>query len=375
MDEYDEEVFGPSGRRMRFAALAKKFHSCDDEDDDALGQARSRSPLKSAPQSPSRASGYSSPLKSAPQSPSRASRYNSPFKDADVTREIDVDEELAGIEEEKEQRLKHQAASPRPFTVTKDMAKDPAFLKSLKAQGYEESSSKSKLVYDFNKPQQQQQQQREEVSGRQAILSSPTRSVMAPRPSSPYKPHPLQFVSPHVAAAVAAAEKTNSPVQMAKRPVSPTKAQASPARVSQPALPVSRPPKPVRTWAAVETESTSESEAEKKAPTWRTEATLHLNATPKSRPQPPPPAPPSPPKPVQANQQQRNELTDTASRRSMVEKRSMFEQQTTTSPSPAKVDPAMLSMSERRALFEKNRTVPKPIARFGESVTPLMLSR
>merc|ERR1719229_876921 len=38
------------------------------------------------------------------------------------------------------------------------------------------------------------------------------------------------------------------------------------------------------------------------------------------------------------------------------------------------VDPAMLSMSQRRALFEKNRTAPKPVARFGDAVTPSMLN-
>ena len=39
------------------------------------------------------------------------------------------------------------------------------------------------------------------------------------------------------------------------------------------------------------------------------------------------------------------------------------------------VDPAMMPMSERKKLFEKNRTVPTPIARFGESVTPAMLQK
>jgi hypothetical protein len=38
------------------------------------------------------------------------------------------------------------------------------------------------------------------------------------------------------------------------------------------------------------------------------------------------------------------------------------------------VDPALLSLTDRKALFEKNRTVPTPVARFGESVTPAMLA-
>ena len=44
-------------------------------------------------------------------------------------------------------------------------------VKSLKAQGYEESSSKSKLVYDFKKKTES-------------------------RDSSPYKPDPMQFIRP-----------------------------------------------------------------------------------------------------------------------------------------------------------------------------------
>ena len=35
----------------------------------------------------------------------------------------------------------------------------------------------------------------------------------------------------------------------------------------------------------------------------------------------------------------------------------------------------MLPLSQRKALFEKIKSVPKPIARFGESVTPAMLSK
>jgi len=38
-------------------------------------------------------------------------------------------------------------------------------------------------------------------------------------------------------------------------------------------------------------------------------------------------------------------------------------------------DPALLSMSERKALFERNNSVPIPVARFGESVTPAMLQK
>jgi len=38
-------------------------------------------------------------------------------------------------------------------------------------------------------------------------------------------------------------------------------------------------------------------------------------------------------------------------------------------------DPALLSMSERKALFERYNSLPIPVARFGESVTPAMLQK
>jgi len=38
------------------------------------------------------------------------------------------------------------------------------------------------------------------------------------------------------------------------------------------------------------------------------------------------------------------------------------------------VDPAMMTMAERRKLFEKNKDVPKIMGRFGDSVTPAMIA-
>ena len=58
----------------------------------------------------------------------------------------------------------------------KNSEQNPDFVKSLKAQGYEESQSQSKLVYDFKKK-----------------TDSPTTQQ---RDSSPYKPNPLQFIRP-----------------------------------------------------------------------------------------------------------------------------------------------------------------------------------
>merc|ERR1712155_314732 len=58
---------------------------------------------------------------------------------------------------------------------------------------------------------------------------------------------------------------------------------------------------------------------------------------------------------------------------SVSKKREMFESGAHVTPEADKPDPAMMPLSQRKALFEKNKSVPTPIARFGESVTPAML--
>merc|ERR1719361_2546933 len=60
---------------------------------------------------------------------------------------------------------------------------------------------------------------------------------------------------------------------------------------------------------------------------------------------------------------------------SVTKKREMFEAGAQLTPEAEKPDPAMMSLSQRKALFEKNKSVPTPIARFGESVTPAMLAK
>ena len=84
--------------------------------------------------------------------------------------------------------------------------------------------------------------------------------------------------------------------------------------------------------------------------------------TPKAAP------PPPPPKPAMSEP-----MTDTASRRSMAEKWSMFENQSSPEKNQEEIEPTMLPLSERIKLFNKNRTAPKPVARFGDAVTPSML--
>lgn len=150
---------------------------------------------------------------------------------------------------------------------------------------------------------------------------SPTRmaSPQQPRPTSPFKPHPLQFVSP----------------QKAQQGAPPP------------------PPKPARTYINMEEEQDSPPPINRAKESFKSEAVLEI---------PEETAPETP-----------NERTDSASRRSILEKRTLFE-----GPSPPEgnsPDPAMLPLSQRKALFEKNKSIPKPIARFGESVTPAMLSK
>jgi hypothetical protein len=382
---YDEETFGASGRKKRLAALAAKFNKYDYED------------VTEAP------------------------------NNLDVTREIDVDEELAAIEDAAEEERRNRekvvvvSRNQSPSKIggrTQDLAKDDNFIRSLKAQGFEESNSKTKLVYDFKRTPQGKQvaDQGGESTSKRVHLSSPTRNATEPRAISPFKPHPMQFISPQVMA-LASPTRSQSPTKASSRPVSPYKPVTNPMQLvsspsrasnSRPASPskangrpispykpvtnpmqfisspakarpqsptkarpvspykaadldnsVSRPPKPARTWAAVD--ETSAAEEEQARPNmWRTEA--RMNVTPRQpRPQPPPKPATTP-------------MTDTASRRSISQKMSLFEGQQEDETVEG-VDPAMLSMSQRRALFEKHKTAPKPVARFGDAVTPAMLNR
>ncbi len=339
---YDEDTFGESGRKRRLAALAKKFHKYDADDDPMEGPAQPSTPLA---------------------------------QDMSVTKEVDVDEELAEINEAAEKRAEAERRRSRSRSASptkgrgeqyKNVAKDPEFVRSLRAQGFEETESKTKLVYDFNK--------RSASPTKSTILSSPTKTAAEPRSTSPFKPHPLQFVSPQVNKEAAAVKSAAAPTPPAAkvtpaRPSSPYKPHPmqfiSPQRAHSPTrqVPASEPPrpppnKPVRTWATASNED--------ETPKWRTETTVQVtnedHVTPVRAPAPPPKPPQSEP------------MTDTASRRSLAQKWSMFEGRAQQDASPD-VDPAMMTLSERRALFEKNRTAPKPVARFGDAVTPSMLSK
>ena len=274
-----------SAQRKRLKALACKFNDYVEEDSESIKQVLAQ-----------------------------ASATGSPYK-RDLTKTVDVDKII-------------------------NRSSDPDLVKSLKAQGFEETSSKSKLVYDFTKKSVNEQS----------------------RDSSPYRPDPMQYIRPQKNATPTAppTAKQPSPTKTKYRSVSPTRMASpqqrppspfkphplqfvSPQKASAPPPP---PPKPPRTYIDMEEEALEES-VDQAATVHKSEARLLVADV---------------------------ERTDTASRRSILEKKSLFE--AGQSPEDKGQDPAMLPLSQRKALFEKNKSaVPKPIARFGESVTPAMLSK
>ena len=304
---------------MESRSPSRTIPVCSDEDSTPISQLR---PVPSRSCSPSKivtnatAKPYTSPTKSSAASPVKVP---SPFKSA---------------------------------TSKFDKPDDESFISSLKAQGFTETESASRLVYDFQprnrspsptkspvrqfttrqdksvmeseiprnvdetrarleKTRGRTEESRGRPSVKPTVLSSPTRTaVSASRSISPSKPHPLQFISPQVAAQAAAA--------------------APPA-----------PPKPSRTF------DTNPAPVNK---SWITKAKVD----------------------DKVSDAKSDDRCDTPVRKTMSEKRHMFENRT---PEVEPVDPAMMSMSDRKKLFEKNRSIPTPIARFGESVTPAMLSK
>ena len=97
-------------RRKRLAALASKFKVYDDDDDDLSTKKRSTT--------------LTVATAAASSSPSRRDR----------TRVVDVDKEISKM------------STTGSNSKTKNLAGDANFLSSLKAQGFEETQSKTKLV-------------------------------------------------------------------------------------------------------------------------------------------------------------------------------------------------------------------------------------
>ncbi len=281
-----------SAQRKRLKALATKFTDYDEEDSESIKQVLAQ-----------------------------ATATGSPYK-RDLTKTVDVDKII-------------------------NRSNDPNLVKSLKAQGFEETSSKSKLVYDFTKKQ-------------------PVSTTSNEKDSSPFRPDPMQYIRPqksNPSASTTPTAKQSSPIKTAKyRSVSPTRMASPQQRPPSPfkphplqfvspqkanLLPPPPPPKPPRTYIDMEEEALEldQQGMDQADVVYKSETRLLVND---------------------------EERTDTASRRSILEKKSLFEE---ASPKEEGPDPAMLPLSQRKALFEKNKSVPKPIARFGESVTPAMLSK
>ena len=357
-DEDDWNEASAGNRKRRLKNLASKFHDYDEDENERINARL----LANAAVSPS---------------PDVLGRRN-------TSKVVDIDHEL-------HKSTERQSRSP----TKKPNRNEASFIQSLKAQGFEESESKSKLTYNFkNSPSSYRSTSPTKITPSERPPSpykrnphqficpqksspacmtpsassvekpmkntacrsqspqktpayrsvSPTR-MLDPKPNSPFKPHPLQFISP---------QKNKSPAKN----MTPTASEVSWA---------DGPPKPQRIFTASGTTSTLSNMDDRR----------DVNLDPGVQDDAPLYAPPSPPPQEYFDvQTDSKNQTDTASRRSLLEKKTMFENvKSASSPSKDSPDPAMLPLSQRKALFEKNRSIPKPIARFGESVTPAMLSK
>jgi len=369
-----------AGRRARLANLASKFRHIDDESPPIVREVqlpkpvvkpapRAPSPSKHAPvrtdhlrgrsptkQSPLNPNQFISPQRGReqPQSASpartRSVRFVSPTKSALALSPRAVSPCKSPEKSPEKSPRKSPDKSPvkspvKNLVPTRKISPakptDASFVGSLKAQGFQESDSKSKLVYDFQS----------DLAARERS-PSPTPAAARARSPSPTRP-----ANPFLAAdrergrapvrqvVVGTGAGTGQFVQSGPRQVSPSKPHplqfVSPSKEHQPPAP----PKPSRTFEAAPAQSGP-------TPQWK----LKLkNSQVKSQ--------------VEADAA--NDRVDSPAMKSVSQKRDMFEGGAT--PPAELPDPALLSMSQRKAMFEKNKSVPTPIARFGESVTPAML--
>jgi len=180
-EESDEEDDGSfkSAQRKRLKKLASKFTDYEDEDSEAIKQILAQ-----------------------------ASATGSPYK-RDQTKTVDVDKIIN--------------RSAPPMNTVGSSKNDPDFVQSLKAQGFEETASKSKLVYDFKK--------------KPTTVGSPIA-----RDSSPYRPDPMQFIKPAQKSTTATPPASNTPTKSSVTKV-PAYRSVSPTRM---ASPVQRPPSPYK---------------------------------------------------------------------------------------------------------------------------------
>ena len=317
-----------SGRKARLASLASKFRTYDEDEPPVQREVQlPKAVTKPAPRAPS-------PSKHAPvstphirsRSPVKASPHLNPnqFISPQVTKSpTKPGDNLRSV------RFVSPTKTPVLPTSPRKEPGEASFVSSLKAQGFQETDSKSKLVYKFD----QQDPKPEEVK----LPRSPVKTSKFAKTEEPSKERD-RSVSPVRANPFLARDKQEARQERGRSPTKKTVGPPQPRSYSPEKLHPLQfvtpglsqgPPKPSRTY---------ESQA----------ATARVMET---------------------------ERVDSPAMLSVTKKREMFEAGAQLTPEAEKPDPAMMSISQRKALFERNKSVPTPIARFGESVTPAMLAK
>lgn len=366
-----------SGRKARLASLANKFKNIEDEVPAPRNIQLPKAVTKPAPRAPS-------PSKHAPVktehirsvSPVKSSQHMnsqqfispqvsaSPTKPGDNYRSRSPVKSFRSVSPTKapapppppksgSSPVKSSIAN-RPASPTKPA--DASFVTTLKAQGFQESESKTKLVYDFEK-EKDEPYTRPHRDQSASPSRSPVKSNMFVQQDMETRDHDRN-VSPVRANPFLLKDKQSrtSPTRGEERGRSAVKKPAQPRAMSplksQASIPDSAPPpppKPTRTF-----ETVSVAQPEQSAPPAKSWKPSQMK-----------------PKICVSAQEEADSRMDSPAMKSVSQKRDMFEQQGT--PEAELPDPALMSMSQRKAMFEKNKSVPTPIARFGESVTPAML--
>jgi len=392
----DEDVSDlQSGRKARLANLAKKFKNIEEEEPAprhiqlpkpaAKPAPRNLSPSKHAPvktshmrsASPVKSSSHMNPQQfTSPQvqySPTKSSelvRSQSPLKNIRSVSPTKAVPNYRSVSPSKAPATPTPPSRPKSGsspvksclpnrTVSPSKPADASFVTSLKAQGFQESESNSRLVYDFEKEnsdsrrltrEQSLSPSRSPVKGNMFIQQDSERQDQD-RNVSPVRANPFLLKDK---------QTRRSPTRDEERGRSavkkPTNFRSSSPEKPHPELFVTpqaelAPPKPSRTF-----ETKSVPQSDNSAPTPKSWKPSLMKSNPS------------------VGQVDTNNRMDSTAMKTVSQKRDMFEQGQTT-PEPEQPDPALMSMSQRKALFEKNKSIPTPIARFGESVTPAMLQK
>jgi len=348
-----------SGRKARLANLANKFKNIDEESPPLRHVQLPKVATKPVPKAPSPSKHApvktdhirsTSPVKSSinpQQFISPQVTTHSPIKSSNL-RESSPSKTLRSVSPTK------APAPPPPPKLTQSPAKgsascrsvsptkqaDASFVTTLKAQGFQETESKSKLVYDFDRTDKPTLPLREQSCSpsrspvkNNMFVQQDSENMDNARTVSPVRANPFLMKD---------RQARTSPTRGEERGRSVVKKPNPQHRVTSPVKPPQGPPKPSRTFETVP------------VPTQSAPVKSLLNN-------------------VSASRESADCRLDSPAMKTVSQKRDMFEQQQT--PEAEQPDPALMSMSQRKAMFEKNKSVPTPIARFGESVTPAMLQK